>query len=207
MTPPPDLPLSFRQELAPPVFKAVQGGWSCAVVSLPGFGLSNRLRFVVEPRAAEHYLGAEAGQSLMVHVEADRLLDPAELFAGLARQVVAAAHAQHWPRAEQTALRRLADMAPSDALAEPAAPLAGLIAHLCGDRERRGLFMYDEFDATLLGLPAACLRELRALRDAYKYRLAFVVGVRRDASWLTSGCPASEPGGEGYRLAEADRPA
>jgi hypothetical protein len=207
MTPAPDLPLSFRQELAPHVFKAVQGGNRCAVVGPPGFGQSNLLPFVVEPRVAEHYLGAEAGQSLMVHVEADRLLDLAELFTGLARQVVAAAHGQHWPRAEQAALRRLADMAPRDALAEPAALLARLMAHLCGDLEWRVVFVCDEFEAALLRLPAACLRELRALRDAYKYRLAFVVGVRRDASWLTSGCPASEPGGEGYRLAEADRPA
>lgn len=86
MTPAPDLPLSFRQELAPHVFKAVQGGNRCAVVGPPGFGQSNLLRFVVEPRVAEHYLGAEAGQSLMMHVEADRLLDLAELFTGLARQ-------------------------------------------------------------------------------------------------------------------------
>ena len=50
MTPPPALPLSFRQELVPPLFKAVAGGWSCAVVGLPGLGLSNLLRFVVEAR-------------------------------------------------------------------------------------------------------------------------------------------------------------
>src|SRR5437763_14763146 len=100
MTLPPELPLSFRQELAPHLFKAVAGGWSCAVVSLPGLGLSNLLRFVVEPRVLEHYLGAEAGQTLLVYAEGDRLLDPAALFAGLARQLVAAAHSQQWPRAE-----------------------------------------------------------------------------------------------------------
>jgi hypothetical protein len=191
MTAPPELPLSFRQELVPHLFKAVAGGWSCAVVGLPGFGLSNLLRFMVEPRVAEHYLGGhaaggEAGQSLMVYVEADRLLDPAALFAGLARQMVAAAHAQQWPRADQAALRRLADMPSSGTLAEPAEPLAGLINHVCGDLERRVVFVCDEFDTALLGLPGAYLRELRALRDAHKYRLAFVAGLRRDAAWVAA---------------------
>src|SRR5689334_11700755 len=129
MTPPPALPLSFRQELAPHVFKAVAGGWSCAVVGLPGLGVSNLLRFLVEPRVAEHYLGADAGQSLLVFVEGDRLLDPAALFTGLARQVLAAAQAHHWPRAEQAALRRLADAPSTGVLADPAEPLAGLVQH------------------------------------------------------------------------------
>jgi hypothetical protein len=202
MTAPPELPLSFRQELVPHLFKAVMGGWSCAVVGLPGFGLSNLLRFVVEPHVAEHYLGVEVNQSLMVYVEADRLLDPAALFAGLARQMVAAAHAQQWPRAEQAALRRLADMPSSGALADPAAPLAGLINHVCGDLERRVVFVCDEFDAALADLPAAYLRELRALRDEHKYRLAFVAGLRREAAWVAATRPALELGAGVAKFAE-----
>src|SRR6476660_9649456 len=100
MTLPPPLPLNFRPELVPHIFKAIAGGYSCAVVGLPGLGLSNLLRFVAEPRVAAHYLGAataaEPGPALLVYVEGDRLLDPAGLFAGLARQVVAAAHTQQW---------------------------------------------------------------------------------------------------------------
>jgi len=72
MTLPPALPLAFRQELAPHVFKAVAGGWSCALVGLPGLGVSNLLRFLAEPRVAAHYLGDE--QTLLVYVEGDRLL-------------------------------------------------------------------------------------------------------------------------------------
>lgn len=202
MTPPPPLPLSFRQELAPHLFKAVAGGWSCAVVGLPGLGLSNLLRFVVDPRVAEHYLGAEADQTLLVYVEGDRLLDSAALFSGLARQVVAAAHAQHWPRAEQAALRRLADETSGGALADPAAPLAGLVAHLCGDLERRLVFVCDELDAALAGLPASSLRELRALRDTHKYRLAFVAGLRRDAAWIAAARAGDDPAAGAAKFAE-----
>ena len=58
MTQPPELPLTFRQELAPHLFKALLGGWSCAVVGFAGCGLSNLLRFIAEPRVAQHYLKA-----------------------------------------------------------------------------------------------------------------------------------------------------
>jgi len=202
MTPAPALPLSFRQELAPHLFRAVAAGWSCALVGLPGLGLSNLLRFLVEPRVAEHYLGADAGQTLLVFVEGDRLLDPAALFAGLARQVVAAAHAQHWPRAEQAALRRLADAPSQGALADPAAPLAGLVQHICGDLERRLVFVCDEFDAALASLPSAALRELRALRDAHKYRLAFIAGLRHDAAWIAAARVGDDVAGGAVKLAE-----
>ncbi len=189
MTLPPALPLGFRQELAPHVFKAVAGGWSVAVVGLPGLGLSNLLRFLAEPRVAAHYLGAEAGQTLLVYVEGERLLDAAgtALFAGLSRQVAAAAHAHGWPRAEQAALRRLADAPSAGALAHPAAPLAGLVDYVCGDLERRIIFICDELDAPLARLPVGTLRELRALRDAHKYRLTFVAGLRREAAWIAAG--------------------
>ncbi len=202
MTAPPELPLSFRRELVPHLFRAVAGGWSCAVIGLPGFGLSNLLRFVAEPRVAQHYLAAEADQTLVVYVEADRLLDPARLYLSLARQVVAAAHARQWPRGEQAALRRLAESPAGSDLAEPAAPLAGLIQHVCGDLERRVIFVCDEFEAALLGWPAALLRELRALRDAHKYRLAFVAGLRRDASWLSTTRPDEDPSLGAAKLAE-----
>jgi|SRR5579859_770683 len=204
MTPPPPLPLSFRQELAPHLFKAVAGGWSCAVVGLPGLGLSNLLRFLVEPRMVEHYLGADAesGRVLTVFVEGDRLLDAGALFAGLARQMLAAARTQQWPRAEQAALRRLADTPGRGRLAEPAAPLAGLVQHVCGDLERRIVFVCDEFDAALSSLPSAALRELRALRDAHKYRLAFIAGLRREAAWIAAARSGDDVAGGAAKLAE-----
>jgi len=182
---PPALPLGFRQELAPHVFKAVAGGWSCALVGLPGLGVSNLLRFLAEPRVAAHYLGDE--QTLLVYVEGDRLLEPAALFASLARLALAAAHEQHWARAEQAALRRLAEAPAGGALDHPAAPLAGLVAHVCGDLERRLVFLVDETEAALSQLPGASLREVRALRDTHKYRLTFVAGLPREPDPAAGG--------------------
>ena len=183
MTLPPPLPLNFRQELVPHIFKAVAGGYSCAVVGLPGLGLSNLLRFVAEPRVAAYHLGAEADQTLMVYLEADRLLDAEVFHRRLASEIVASAHVQGWPRAEQAALRRLAEAPHDHTTGEP---LAGLVRHICGNLESRIVFVCDEFDAALLGWPVNTLREFRALRDAHKYRLSFIAGARRDPAWIVA---------------------
>jgi hypothetical protein len=195
MTAPPELPLTFRQELAPHLFKALAGGWSCAVVGLPGFGLSNLLRFVAEPRVAEHYWGEEADQSLLVYVEADRLLDADVFYRRLADETVAAAHVHQWPRAEQAALRRLAEETNPNSL-------TGFVQHVCGDLERRLVFVCDEVDAALAAWPPTLLRALRALRDAHKYRLAFVAGARRDPAWIAAERHGADPSGGAEKFAE-----
>ena len=203
-TAPPELPLTFRQELLPHVYTALAAGWSCAVIGLAGGGLSNLMRFAAEPRVSAHYLGQEAANNtLLVYIEADRLLSAPSLFAGLARQVAASAHRQHWARAEQAALRSLAAAPPGGALAEPAEPLAGMLAFLCGEQHRRVIFIGDEFDAILALRPAGELRELRALRDTYKYELAFLLGLRREPGRLAAARPGEPQASAGAaKLAE-----
>ena len=177
---PPALPLTFRQELAPHLFKALRSGWSSALVGLPGGGLSNLLRFLAEPRVAAHYLGEDAAHTLLLYLEGDEALDPAELPARLARQVPAAARRAHWPRAEQAALRRLVETT------EPAGALEAMLAFIQGMGHGRMVLVCDEFDAPLRAWPAADLRGLRRLRDEHKYHLAFVVGLRAEPAALAA---------------------
>lgn len=184
---PPELPLAFRAELMPHLFKALRSGWSAALVALPGSGLSNLLRFMAEPRVAHHYLGEEAAHTLLLYLDGVDLAEPAALPARLAQQTIAAARAARWPRAEQAALRRLA------ATAEPAAALAEMLAFV--ERVGRGRLVWvcDEFDTVFTRWPAAELRRLRRLRDEHKYHLAFVVGLREDPAALAPRL-GDEPG-------------
>ncbi len=176
--------LTFRQEVAPHLFRALRGGWSCAVVGLAGAGLSNLLRFIAEPQVAGHYLGEEAAQSALIYVEADALGEPAGLAqpavlpAALAREAVAAARRFDWPRADVAALRRLCD-AP-----DPAEGLRALLDFACGQQGRRVVFVLDAADSLLRHAPAGELRRLRAMRDDHKQRLAFVLGLRREPDVL-----------------------
>jgi hypothetical protein len=194
----PALPLSFRDELAPHVFAAVRAGWSVALVGPAGLGLSNLLRFLADARVAAHYLAgpSEAVSTLPVFVEADRWLDPAAVFPELARALLGAARAGDLPRAEQAAVRRLVAEAQADPLPAASAPLAAALHALCDGHGRRVLFFCDDFDAALLRLPGPLLRELRSLRDAHKYRLAYVLGLRREPARLlmtTQSAPAQGP--------------
>ncbi len=205
---PPELPLTFRQELLQHIFPTLTAGWSCAVVGLPGGGLSNLLCFAAEPRVSDHYLGGEAVNTLLVYLEADRLPASSTIYAALARQLLASARRQRWPRAEQAALRSLAETpAGAGDLAEPAEPLAGMLAFLCGQQHRRVIFVSDEFDGILLQRPAAELRELRALRDTHKYLLTFLAGFRREPGRLAAARPPDAGAADGApsgaaRLAE-----
>jgi hypothetical protein len=190
---PPALPLEFRQELLPHVFKALRSGWSAAIVALPGGGLSNLLRFMAEPRVTAHYLGDEAAHTLLLYLEGDDVADADTLPGHLTQHIVAAARLAQWPRAEQAALRRLADST------GPATALAEMLTFIQGVGRGRVVVVGDEFDGPLSTWPAAALRQLRRLRDDHKYHLAFIIGVRAEPETL-----AAERAGEAGRAKFAE---
>lgn len=177
---PPELPVTFRQELAPHLFKALRSGWSTALVALPGGGLSNLLRFISEPRVAAHYLGDEAAHTLLVYLDGAELADPEVLPARVAQQAPLAARQAHWPRAEQAALRRLTDTA------EPGAAFGEMLAFVQGVGRGRVVVVCDEFDQPLRRWPAAALRQLRRWRDDHKYHLSFVAGLQAEPEALAA---------------------
>ncbi len=187
---PPDLPLTFREELAPHVYRALIGGFSVALVGVAGGGLSNALRFLAQPAVAAHYLGERAAEALPIFVEADQWREPAGVWRELVRAVLAETRAQQWPRAEQAALRTTAEAALASQWPAAGTPLTELLDFVCGERKRRVVFMCDEFDTPLTRLPAAVLRTLRTLRDAHKYQLCFVLGLRREPGQVAAARPA-----------------
>lgn len=195
---PPDLPLTFREELAPHVYRALSGGFAVALVGVAGGGLSNALRFLARPDVAAHYLGDRAAATLPIFIEADQWREPTGSWRELARVVLAAARAQQWPRAEQAALRTVAETALASQWPAPGTPLAEVLAYACGDRRRHIILLCDEFDTALTRLPAGALRTLRSLRDDHKFHLSFVLGLRREPALVAAARPpeadAADPG-------------
>ncbi|MCC7358691.1 MAG: hypothetical protein IT317_04410 [Anaerolineales bacterium] len=206
MTPPPrplpDLPLTFREELTPHVYRALNRGASVALVGVAGGGLSNALRFMAQPAVAAHYLGERAGDALLVLVEADLWGEPAAVYRELAHTLAAAAHAQQWPRAEQAALRTVGEAALTSQAAQGGTLLAEALEHLCGGRRKRVVFFCDEFDSALAHLPAEALRVLRGLRDAHEGRLCFVAGLHREPGLIAAARPAAPDGPDPLRFVE-----
>lgn len=181
----------------PHVYRAVRGGWSCALVSLPGGGLSNVLRYLADPKAGGPQPGPAVPPTLVTYLECDSLANPRALYAALLAQVAAAARIADWPRAEQAALRRLGEAA------DPAAGLEAVLNYICSDRERHVVVCLDEFDTPLQHAPAAALRHLRGLRDDHKYRLAYVLGLHQEPETLLAARPAApEPGARADKFTE-----
>lgn len=189
---PPEIPLTFRQEIVPHVFHAIRGGWSCALAGVTGVGMSNVLRFICESRVVTHYLGDDAPLTLPVYVESGPLADAQEVCRAAMRALAAGARILGWPKADQAALRSLVDRGAPDA----AQALAEIVDYLCGDRQRRIVVVLDEFDRTFVDLPAAGLRALRRLRDDHKFWFSFVAGTRVELAGLldrrTSGAADAE---------------
>jgi hypothetical protein len=97
---PPELPLTFREELAPHVYRALGGGFSLALVGVAGGGLSNALRFLAQLPVAVCYW-ASAPPRAADFVEASSGATRRRCAASW-RAVLTGARVQQWPRAEQS---------------------------------------------------------------------------------------------------------
>ena len=202
LRPLPELPLTFREELTPHVYRALNSGASVALVGVAGGGLSNALRFMAQPVVAARFLGERVGDILLVFVEADQWREPAAVYRELARALLATVHAQQWPRAEQAALRTVVEAALTSKFPQGGTPLAEILDHICDALQKRVVFFCDEFDGALARLPAAVLRTLRSLRDAHKYRLCFVTGLRREPGLIAAARPAEPNGPDPLKFVE-----
>jgi hypothetical protein len=176
----PEHPLTYRQEIVVPLFNLLNGGESCAVVGAASMGKSRLLQFLLRGDVQQHYLGEAASSTLLILGDCNRLAETSEW--GLYELILTAlteatsgllgADVRDW----LNGLRR-------DVITQPSALLARrhveLAAHaLCRERGLRLCFILDEFDATYRSLPSAALANLRALRDADRYRVCYALMLR-----------------------------
>ncbi len=178
----PAITLNFRRDLMAHIFRALRAGRSCAVIGLPGAGLSNALRFAAERRVGDNYLNSLAASTLPVYLETGWLTQSADLYREMIRQTSRAAEAFHYPKADQSALRYFGEQLEQNAAADDW--LAKAVALVCRTPQHRLILILDEFDRPFLQLPTVTLRRLRQLRDEHKQSLCYVVGTYRELAHL-----------------------
>jgi hypothetical protein len=184
---PPEIPLTFRQEIVPHIFRAILGGWSCALVGLRGVGTSNLMRFICEPRVVASRLGESLPLPLFIYIESGLLVSPAELYTTLTQQLLLSAKTFDWPKAEQAALRNYADHSTADGQPrETDGAVMEVLSYVCGSKQRRVVIVFDEFDEAFIRLPTVSLRRLRKVRDDYKQLLSYVVATRTELTRLAA---------------------
>ncbi len=146
-----EYPADYRQAEVEAVLSAARAGECVALVGLSGAGKSNLMGFLA------HRCQGAGGLSVAL-VDGNRARPPTAVgLFGLARQSLGGAQA---PAGELAALEEAA----GQVLSRPGARLCLLI---------------DRFDALSEAERALAAGPLRALRDAYKYRLTFVIAARR----------------------------
>lgn len=176
----PTHPLTYRAEIAAPLFDLLRAGESAAVIGPASMGKSRLLQFLLRPDVQQHYLGEAAASTWLVLADCNRQAELSEwgLYELMLTSLTEAAAAR--PGAE---LRDWLNRLRREAITERNALLARRHVELatralCQEHDLRLCFIFDEFDATYKSLPAAALANLRALRDADKYRISFVLLLR-----------------------------
>ena len=106
---PPEIPLTFRREIVPHIFRAVRGGWSVALVGVSGVGASNLMRFICEPRVVTDQLGESAARTLLVYLQLAPPFETDHLYQEIVRQIQESARKADWPKADLAAVRSLAN--------------------------------------------------------------------------------------------------
>lgn len=177
----PEHPLSYRQEILEPLFRTLRAHDSCAIVGSSSMGKSRLIRFLLRPDVQQHYLGEQATQTLVLLVDHNRLADVSEwglyeLLLTTMLEGISDVSDLNALRSELHEARRDVIVTQNAILARRSVELA--MRRICHERAISLCFLLDEFDTSYRQLPALALANLRALRDANKYRLSYVLMLR-----------------------------
>ncbi|MCB0215737.1 MAG: winged helix-turn-helix domain-containing protein [Chloroflexi bacterium] len=175
---------AYRAEQMRELASWIAAGQSGSVVGMGGAGKSNLLGFLVHrPEVLSGYL-PEGARAMAVLVDLNSLpaLDLATLYRLLLRGFRSAAAGLEPELAAEIERVFAAQLAERDPFVVQTALLAWL-ARLTDDGRRVGL-VFDRFDRFAERATPEISDSLRALRDAFKGRLGFIVGMRQPCAYL-----------------------
>lgn len=173
--------LTYRAAEARQVMKWIAAGQSGYLIGLRGAGKSNFLRFLLRQDVRRHYLGqdyadfvfalvdllalAECAEWAVYELMLDRLLgveeEIVEKIAALHREV----RRSRDPLTAQRAVERCVDI-------------------LCQRPAQRIILLFDAFDAVFRALAPSLFRCLRAIRDAHKGQVSYIIVVDDELACL-----------------------
>jgi len=184
----PDPSLMYRSEVLQPLFHNLHSRESCTVVGCASMGKTRMVDFLMRPTVQQHYLGGDASNTLILRTDCNRLRESNEwgIYELLLTAIVEGCTIipQVQPlRGELNALRMpVLKKTNKPALAQRHLELA---THMvCQEHNIQLRFILDEFDGIYRNLPALCLDNLRALRDANKHHLSYVLFLRHPLARL-----------------------
>lgn len=173
--------LAYRAAEARQVMGWIRAGHSGSLIGLRGAGKSNFLRFLLCEDVRQHYLGQNYADFVLILVDFLALTERTEWavyelildrLGGIEDDVVEEMASLHLdvvhsrdPLTARWTVERCVDI-------------------LCRRPTRRVLLLFDEFDAVFRLLDSFLFRCLRALRDAHKGQVSYIVVTSDDLAFL-----------------------
>ena len=173
--------VGYRQEIVTPLFQHIQACDSTVIVGAASMGKSRLLQFIIREEVRQHYLNSDAAKTLMIWADCNRMAEISEwgLYELLLTSLTETCGGH--PLAGQVRhhlndLRREAIVTRNALLAQRHLELA--IHMLCKEHDLQLCILFDEFDESYLRLQKQALANLRALRDANKYKFTYILFLR-----------------------------
>lgn len=183
----PQHPSSYRQEVVQPLFDCISASESCYVVGSASMGKSRLLEHLGRRQIQETYLGEEAVKSLLVRADCNRAREITEwgLYELMLTSIIDACidysiEGDYYRQFNEWRMVVLRSKDPTIALRQ----LELAVRLLVRMADLRLCFLLDEFDEFYRKLPSQAMGNLRALRDANKYRLCYVLFLRNIPTYL-----------------------
>ena len=179
--------LSYRAAETRQVMDWVRAGQCGCVVGLRGAGKSNFVRFLLRADVQQSYLGQDQAHFAFVLVNLLSLTERSEwgvyemMLNNLLEQLCPPDIADEIILETRTLHQET--MRTRDVLSAQRA-VERCMALLCQQPTRRFVFLFDEFDAVFRELPASLFRCLRAMRDAHKGQVSYLVVATHDLAGL-----------------------
>jgi hypothetical protein len=199
-------PLYHREEVLKPFFQYVKSGESFYVVGAPSIGKTRLMDFLMgddpdlarsgfEPdreRVKKHYLGDDiAAKTWLARVDMNRLRSENDwgfrFFELLLNTVLFACNrCKPIDEAEKLKIEKLtteiaaldSDVIESKDALKAHRLFEMAVNMLCQSYNIKLCFLFDEFDETYQTMPREVFAQLRAIRDANKYRVSYVLFLR-----------------------------
>lgn len=182
---PPQLPLSYRNELAGYILRRAQRGESCALVGMASVGKSNLVRFLQREDVRTRHLGQDGAHLAVLAIDGNGLAADGPMawrvLELLAQRLMATLDAVVGPAAGSVAFADDYAAVVREQQPQMALGLCDRLLTQVIDQGGLGVAaLFDEFDDIATAGGDVLFRYMRYLRDEHKYRVAYVTFTRVD---------------------------
>lgn len=191
----PNNDLEYRREIVSSLFSRISAAESCVIVGAASMGKSRLLKFILRQDVQNKYLEQEASHTFLIPVDNNNLAPTTEeqssgvsawkIYELFLTSIVESCRQHPLARKHYRTLNNLRKpvILEKDALLG-LRHLALSIKVLVEEHDLRLCFLLDEFDDLYQSLPPITLSNLRALRDANKKNMCYVLFMRNSPEHL-----------------------